>query len=47
MQDELSPVVDFAQLRDLDNLSLLLRVDDNIFELIIKSVFHLVGEVIN
>ena len=47
MQTELSPVVDFTQLSDLDNLSVLLSEDDLIFEVGIKSLFHIEGEVID
>lgn len=47
MQTELSPVVDFAQLSDLHNLSVLLSVDDFTFEVAIKSLFHIEGEVID
>lgn len=47
MQTELSSVVDFAQLSDLDNLSVLLRVDDFIFEVVIKSIFRIERDIID
>ena len=47
MQSELSPVIDFAQLSDLVNLSLVLRFDDLLPKVCIEFVFHVEDEVIN